>query len=86
MLLIIYFLLVLAIISGLFGLFFYQEYVKKISCLAVAYSSFLALLVILSGKSSQANELILIMVTILIIFAINLLIGITIISNINKSK
>ncbi len=75
-------LLILSCLCGILGLFFFGEYIKKISCLSVSYSSFLVLIVILSLKSDKMNETMIIMVSILAIFAVNLLIGIGIAKNI----
>lgn len=75
-------LLILLCISGLIGLFLFQEYTKKISSLSITYSSFLILAVILSLKSSNLNQTLSIMTTILVVFSINLFIGMGIIKNI----
>jgi hypothetical protein len=78
-----YALLISICLSGLLGLFLFQEYVKKISCLSVSYSSFLILVVLLSLKNNKQNEILIIMVSVLILFAINLLTGIAIAKNIS---
>ncbi len=75
-------LLILLCISGLVGLFLFQEYTKKISSLSIAYSSFLILAVMLSLKSSNLNQTLSIMTTILVVFSINLFVGMGIIKNI----
>ena len=77
-------LLIFLCLSGLCGLFFYQEYVKKISCLSVSYSNFLVLIILIALRNTRLSEILLIMVTILIVFIVNLLVGITIASNISK--
>lgn len=76
--------LIFVCLTGLIGLFFFQEYVKKISCLSVSYSSFSLLIILISLKNDRQNEILIIMVSILIIFAINLLIGIAIARRISE--
>ena len=78
----IYGLLIFLCLAGLLGLFLFQEYVQKISCLSVSYSSFLLLITILSLRSARINEVLVIMVSILAIFSVNLLIGIGLAKNI----
>ncbi len=75
-------LLILSCLIGFLGLFLFQEYVRKISCLSVSYSSFLILMVALSLGNENMNEVLVIMVSILAVFAVNLLIGIGIARNI----
>jgi hypothetical protein len=82
----IYGLLIFLCLAGLLGLFFFQEYLRKISCLSVAYSSFLILITLLSLKSAKLNEVLVIMVSILAIFSVNLLIGIGIVKNIAEAR
>lgn len=82
----IYGLLIFLCLAGLLGLFFFQEYLRKISCLSVAYSSFLILITLLSLKSAKLNEVLVIMVSILAIFSVNLLIGIGIVKNIEEAQ
>lgn len=77
-------LLIFLCLSGLCGLFFYKEYVSKISCLSVSYSNFLILITLIALKSTKLSEILLIMLSILIIFIVNLLVGITIASNISR--
>lgn len=69
-------LLILLIISGLFGLFLFKEYIKKISCLSVSYSGFIVFVTLISFENTKFNEILAIIVTILIIFIFNLLLGI----------
>lgn len=80
--LLIYGLLIFLCLAGLCGLFFFQEYIRKISCLSVSYSSFLILITLLALKNTRLNEVLVIMVSILAIFSVNLLIGIGIARNI----
>lgn len=80
-------LLIMVVIIGVVGMFFYQEYLKKICCLSISYSSFLLLMIILSFKNSDKFSVILtIMVSILIVFASSLFIGINIAKNIEDNK
>ena len=79
-------LLILLCLSGLLGLFFCKEYVKRISCLSISYSSFLIFIVVISLKTSHLKEILAIMVTILAIFSANLFIGIGIAKNIAQSQ
>jgi hypothetical protein len=72
----IYGLLIFLSLAGLWGLFFFAEYIKKISCLSVSYSSFLVLVTLMSLKNAHLNQVLLVMVSILVVFSVNLLIGI----------
>jgi hypothetical protein len=78
--------LIFLCLAGLCGLFFFQEYIRKISCLSVSYSSFLILVTLMALKSSRLNEVLVIMVSILAIFSVNLLIGIGIARNIAEAQ
>ncbi len=75
-------LLILCSLAGILGLFLFEEYIRKISCLSVSYTSFLVLIVMLSLRNDKMNEALIIMVSILAVFAVNLLIGIGIAKNI----
>lgn len=79
-------LLIFLCLIGLCGLLFFEEYVRKISCLSVAYSSFLILITLLALKNAKLNEVLVIMVSILAIFSANLLIGIGIARSISQAK
>jgi hypothetical protein len=79
-------LLIFLCLAGLFGLFFFQEYIRKISSLSVAYSSFVILFTLLALKSVLLNELLVIMVSIFTVFSINLLIGIGLANKIAEAK
>lgn len=79
-------LLICLCLMGLCGLFFFQEYIKKISCLSISYTSFLILVVLMASRSSYLNETLIIMVSILAIFSVNLLIGIGIARNIARAQ
>ncbi len=84
--LLIYALLIFLCLAGLCGLFLFQEYIRKISCLSVSYSSFLVLITLLALKNVRLNETLVIMVSILTIFSVNLLIGIGIARNIAEAE
>ncbi len=79
-------LLIFLCLAGVFGLFFFQEYVQKISCLSIAYSSFVILFILLALKSTLLNELLVIMVSIFVVFSVNLLIGIGLANKISEAK
>ena len=81
---VIIFLLVLTASLGLFGLFFYSDYLKKMSCLSVAFISLITLFVILARNNYKSNDLYIIIGTIIIIFSISLITGIGIIANIAR--
>jgi multisubunit Na+/H+ antiporter MnhC subunit len=82
----IYTLLILLCLIGVFGLFLAKEYIKKISCLSVAYTSFIVFVILISSKSQNYNNVLLILISATIIFAVNLLVGIGIAKNISKIK
>ena len=84
--LLIYGLLIFLCLAGLCGLFLFKEYIRKISCLSVSYSNFLILITLLSLKSVRLNEGLVIMVSVLAIFSVNLLIGIGIARNIAEAQ
>jgi hypothetical protein len=84
--LLIYGLLIFLCLVGLCGLFFFQEYIRKISCLSVSYSSFIILITVLALKNPRLNEILVIMVSILTIFSVNLLIGIGIARSIAEAQ
>jgi hypothetical protein len=77
-------LLILLCLSALLGLFLSRQYVKKISCLSISYSSFVILIVFISLKNPHLNEVLPILVSVMIIFSVSLLMGIGIIKNITK--
>jgi hypothetical protein len=82
----IYGLLIFLGLAGLWGLFFFSEYIKKISCLSVSYSSFLVLITLISLKNYHLNQVLMVMVSILVVFSVNLLIGIGIASAIATTR
>jgi hypothetical protein len=71
---------------GLLNLFVIQNYIKKVFSLAVVYSSFLVLIILLSLKKDQANEISSVVFSMFFIFSTNLLVGIGLVKNINDSK
>ena len=83
---ILYGLLIFLCLAGILNLFIFQNYIKRIFSLAVAYSSFVMLMLLLFLKNENLNEILMLMVSILMIFSVNLLIGIGIVKNISESK
>lgn len=83
---ILYGLLIFLCLAGILNLFLFQDYIKRIFSLAVAYSSFVMLMLLLFLKNENLNEMLMLMVSILMIFSVNLLIGIGIVKNISESK
>jgi hypothetical protein len=83
---ILIFLLIFGIIAGLLGSFYCDNYLKKISCLSASYTNLIIMLTIFAQNSQKASELFSIITTLLILFSINLAVGICIISNIAKLK
>ncbi len=83
---VIYGLLIFLCLAGLCSLFFVKEYARKIACLSVSYSSFLVFIILLSLANAKLNEVLVIMVSTLAIFSVNLLIGIGIARNISESR
>jgi cytochrome bd-type quinol oxidase subunit 2 len=83
---IIVFLLLFSLVFGLCCIFFYDNYLKKISCLSVAYTSLILIVIIFIKDSDKSNQIFAIIVTALILFSITLAIGIGIISNIARLK
>ena len=84
--LLIYGLLIFLGLAGLWGLFLFEEYIRKISCLSVSYASFLVLITLLSLKNPHLKEVLLVMVSILAVFSVNLLIGIGIARSIAEAQ
>lgn len=83
---ILIFLLIFSVVAGLLGMFLYKNYLKKISCLSVAYVSLILILVIFLKNSVESGQLSAVIFTMLILFSITLAIGIGIISNIDRLK
>ncbi len=80
-------LLIITIILAVFGLFLCQKNTLKLFCLSIAYSSFLFFAIFLSFKNSDRLNVILpTMVSILIVFAINLFIGFRLAKNVQEPK
>ena len=79
-------LLIFLCLAGLCGLFFFEEYIRKISSLSVSYSSFLILIILLASRSGRLNDVLVVMVSILAIFSVNLLIGIGLAKNITQTQ
>jgi hypothetical protein len=81
---ILVFLLIFSLVAGLVGVWFYDNYLKKISCLSVVYTNLILVLIIFSKNSEKASQLFTIITTIVILFSITLVVGIGIISNIAR--
>ena len=79
-----YLLLVFVCVCGLCGLFIFNDYVKKIASLSVAYSSLITLILIIAYENKILNDLLYFFISVLLIFSINLMIGIGIIKNIGE--
>ena len=81
---ILIFFLIFSLIAGLVGVFYCNNYIKKIACLAVSYSNLIIMLIIFAKNSQKADDLFSIIPTILILFSIIFAVGIYIISNIAR--
>lgn len=71
---------------GVFGLFYLKDYFKKIAFLSVSYSSFVVLISYLARKNILLDEITTVILSIMILFSINILIGIGIAQNIKKNQ
>lgn len=71
--------LILMCLIGVLGLFYFNDFIKKISYLSVSYSSFIILISFIARKNIKLDEIMVVIISITIIFSINLLIGIGII-------
>ncbi|MFT5703465.1 MAG: putative membrane protein [Rickettsiales bacterium] len=81
---ILIFLLIFSSVAGLAGVFYCKNYLKKISCLSVAYINLIIIFIIFVKNSEKASELLGMVTTILILFSITIAVGIGIIANISK--
>ncbi len=79
-------LLILCCLAGILALFLSQEYVKKISCLSICYTSFISLIAVIALRNEKQNEVMLILVSLLVVMAVNLLIGIGLAKNIASER
>ena len=82
----IYFLLILLCFLSLAALILSEDKIKKILCLSFIYSNFAILMIALAIKLNKQNEILRIIDSVLILFAINLLIGFAIAKNTQKTK
>jgi hypothetical protein len=73
-------------VAGVANLFILHNYVKKIFSLAVAYSSFSILMILLFLKNENLNEMLMLMVSIFTVFSTNLFVGIGIVKNISEAQ
>lgn len=80
----IFSLLILICMIGVFGLFYLNDYFKKIAFLSVSHSSFVVLISYLARKNILLDEIMTVILSIMILFSINILIGIGIAQNIKK--
>lgn len=78
--------LIFILVGGFIGVFFYDNYLKKIACLSVSYTNLIIILIIFFKNSQKATQLFSIITSLLILFSITLAIGIGIIFNIAKLK
>ena len=83
---IIFTLLIIICLIGIFGLFYLNDYFKKIAYLSVSYSAFIVLISYLARKNILIDEIMTIILSIMILFSINILIGIGIAQNIKRNK
>lgn len=83
---VIFILLILICMIGVFGLFYLKDYFKKIAYLSVSYSSFIVLISYLARKNILLDEIMTVILSIMILFSINILIGIGIAQNIKKNQ
>ena len=83
---VIFILLILICMIGVFGLFYLKDYFKKIAFLSVSYSSFVVLISYLARKNILLDEITTVILSIMILFSINILIGIGIAQNIKKNQ
>ncbi len=81
---ILVFLLIFGLFSGIGGVFYFDQYFKKIICLSVAYTNLIIILIIFAKSSEKADQIFEIITTALILFSITLAVGIGIIFNITK--
>jgi hypothetical protein len=72
------------IASGICGLLFFKDSVKKICCLSVSYISFLIFFALLAFKLDLLNDIVVFATTLLIVFAINLFIAIGMVKNLGQ--
>ncbi len=79
-------LLILCCLAGIFALFLSHEYIRKISCLSISYTSFIALIAVIALRNPKQNEAMLILVSVLVVMAVNLLIGIGLAKNIASER
>lgn len=82
----VHFLLLLTIISGLVGLFLFEDNLRKIAGLAAAYSGIIILMIFLFKDDQKSKELFALITTTLIIFSVTLAAGIEIVSEITKME
>ena len=82
----IYSMLLILCFLGLMGLYFFNDYIKKISSLVISYSSLIVFIFTLSIETSNFYNAIKIIITLFLIVLLNLIVGITIIKNISETS
>jgi hypothetical protein len=82
----IYSMLLILCFLGLMGLYFFNDYIKKISSLVISYSSLIVFIFTLSIETSNFYNSIKIIITLFLIVLLNLIVGITIIKNISETS
>lgn len=73
---IVYILLICQCLAGMAGLFLFLDYRNKILSMSISYGSFLFLIILIALQSDKQSGILTIVVTIVVIFAINVLIAI----------
>lgn len=82
----IYSMLLILCFLGLMGLYFFNDYIKKISSLVISYSSLILFIFTLSIETSNFHNAIKIIITLFLIALLNLIVGIAIIKNISETS
>ncbi|MBU6139963.1 MAG: hypothetical protein KGP29_00195 [Proteobacteria bacterium] len=83
---VIYGMLIFLCSAGVLNLFLLQNYIRKIFSLAVTYSSFSILMILLFLKNENLNETLMLMFSIFTVFSTNLFVGIGIVKNISEAQ
>lgn len=82
----IYSALLILCFFGLAGLYFFDDYIKKISSLVISYSSLIVFIFTLSIETLNFYNVVKIIISLLLIVLLNLVVGITIIKNISETS
>lgn len=81
---IIYILLILLFLIGITGLFLFKKYARKMLSLTISYSGFFFLTLLLALENGRKDDILRILVTILLVFTINLVMCSHLIDNIKN--